>query len=157
MATQKQVVYPNTSSFSGTAQLNEGPFNIPTVNKLLRAEVRGKVNFQGVVIASTGVEANFQVWGLQWVPQGNAALDVVTSGDDNHWLIREQLGSQESRVEWTPSTNSAVYLAGYAMHEDWAGQLPIGASIDLYLSLRAPTGVSISNMNLFATLRWWWA
>lgn len=155
--TNKEVVYPSVSSFSGTAQLNMGPFASGDVNTLFRAEVRGKTNYQGVTIASTGVEANFQVWGLQWVESGNSPADVVTSLDDDHWLIREQLGTLDTRMMYSPSSNTAAYFATNATKAEWAGQLVINLPIDLYISFRAPTGASITNMNYFGTIRWWWS
>jgi hypothetical protein len=157
MPTQVQVVYPTTTSFSGSAQLNEGPFLVPTVNTFLRVEVRGKINFAGVAISPTGIENNWQLWGVQWVPHGSPANDVVTTADGPQWFIREQVGSEESRVVWAPSTDVPAYMAGYPLKAEWAGQQQINQSIDLYLSLRAPTGVSIPTMDLYASLRLWWS
>lgn len=156
MGVKVAVVYPSISSFSGTAQLNIGPFNIPNVITLLRAEVRGKINFQGFTLGPTGVETNFQLWALQQVPAGAGASDCITTADGPQWLMRRQLGSQETRVDWTPTTNNVQYMATYPVEDNWAGQLPINASIDLWLSARAPTGVTIANMNLFASIRFWW-
>ena len=156
MAPQVEVVYPSTSAFSGTGQLNLGPYFVPSVVKLLRAEVRGKINFQGAAVTSAGVEANFQLWAVQWVPHTAAPADCIVTADGPNWLIREQVGSQESRVGWEPSTGTAAYLAGYPLKADWAGQLLISGDIDLWLSLQAPTGVGIANQNLFASLRFWW-
>jgi hypothetical protein len=157
VVTQIATVYPTTASFSGTAQLNEGPFLVPTVNTLLRVEVRGKINFAGFVTGPGGTENNWQLWGVQLVPHGSPANDVVTNADGSNWLIREQIGSQETRVVWTPETNNAQYIAAYPLKAAWGGQLPINASIDLYLSLRAPSGASIPTMDLYASLRFWWS
>jgi hypothetical protein len=157
VATQKEVVYPSVSAFSGTSQLNIGPFAVPSVVKFLRAEVRGRANFQGGLFGATSVEANFTLWGLQQIASGGSPLDVVTSTDDDHWLIREQLGSQAVRDFWAPSTDTAAVLQGDPTDADWAGNLVIGASIDLYLSMRAPTGVAVGNMNYFGSIRFWWS
>lgn len=156
MATQVEVVYPSTSSFSGTSQLNLGPYALPTVATFLRLEVRGRVNYQGVVIPANGVEANTPLWAVQWVPHGNSPADCVTTADGPNWLIRQQLGTGETRVTWSPTTSNGVYLAGDPTVAEWAGQLIIGAAIDLYFSMRAPTGVSVANLNYFGSLRFWW-
>lgn len=157
MSTQTEVVYPSTSAFSGTAQLNMGPYLVPDVVTLLRAEVRGKLNFQTVTYGSTGVEANTQLWAVQWVAHGSPPADVVTTADGPNWLIREQVGHDETRAMWSPSSNTSALMSGYGTKAEWAGQLPINASIDLYLSMRAPTGFSVPNFNYFGSLRFWWA
>lgn len=137
--------------------MNLGPYFVPSVSKLLRVEVNGKINFQAEIFGNTSVQANFQLWAVQWVLHGVAAADVVTTADGPNWLIRQQVGSQESRVAWAPDTDTAAVLSGYPLVASWAGQLPIGADIDLWLSARAPTGVTIANQNLFASLRFWWS
>lgn len=151
-----EVVYPNTAAFSGISQLNEGPFFVPSVKRLLRAEVRGAINYQGATISNTSVFGNFQLWSLQWVPHGTPAQDCVTTADGVQWLIRQQIGTSDGAIAWAPSTTAAATLSTNGMHADWAGQLAINGDIDLYLSLRAPTGASIANMNLFASIRFWW-
>lgn len=156
MATLVEVVYPSTSSFSGVAQLNLGPYLVPDVKRLLRAEVHGAINFQGATIAVSSVAANFQLWAVQWVPHGSAAADVVTTADGPNWLMRQQVGQDDSYTTWAPSTDNAGLLVSYGLNGSWAGQLAINTSIDLYMSLRAPTGVSVPNENLFASLRFWW-
>lgn len=156
MATQVAVVYPSASAFSGSSQLNIGPYFVPNVNRLLRAEVRGNVNFQGLILAPSSVQANFQLWALQWVPTGSAAADCITTADGENWLVREQLGRDDTTNAWTPDTDNCAFLATYTLNANWGGQLPIGYSIDIWLSLRAPTGAAIANQNLFASIRFWW-
>lgn len=156
MATQVEVVYPSTSAFSGSGQLDLGPFFVPDVVRLLRMEVRGKFNFQGLVASSSSVEANFQLWAVQWVPHTASPADCVTTADGPNWLVRQQTGTDETRMAWAPDTDTAAYLATVAISADWAGQLVINGSIDLWLSARAPTGVAIANMNAFASIRFWW-
>lgn len=157
MGIQVAVVYPSVSSFSSSAQLNIGPFGIPFVNKLLRAEVRGQVNFQGVPLAANGVHANFQLWAVQWVEAGTAPGDCITTADGLNWLIREQMGTQDTTSNWAPTSGPGVDIISYGLKAEWGGQIPIGRSIDLWLSSRAPTGVVVPNMNLFASLRFWWS
>jgi len=110
MGWTRATVYPSTSSFSGAGQLNLGPYYIPSPAALLRVEVHGKANFQGATIASNGVEANYPLWGVQWVTHGSSPQDVVSSADDEHWLLREQLGSDETRFAWEPTSSNAAYL-----------------------------------------------
>lgn len=155
--TQVEVVYPSTSSFSGTGQLNLGPYYAPAVNSLLRAEVRGSVNYIGATISTASVFANFQLWALQWVQHGTLPQDCVLVADGPQWLIREQTNTLGYTATWAPSTDDAGTVAGVGLNADWAGQLYIGEDIDFYLSLRAPTGADIAGMNLFASIRWWWS
>lgn len=157
MSTKAEVVYPSTSSFSGTSQLNLGPYTVPTVGRLLRTEVRGMINVQGSTISVSSVTANFGLWGVQWVPTGNAPSDIVTTADGPQFPIREQVGNKDLITTWAPSTDDAALLFNFGLRSFWAGQLHIGQTIDLYLSLRAPTGASLSNANLFASLRFWWS
>lgn len=153
---QTEVVYPSTSSFSGTGQLNLGPFNMGTVYRFIRLEARGLVNFQGFTLSATGVLANWQLWAVYWVPTGTGALDVVTTIDGPQWLIREQTGAEDYVSQWAPSSDTSAGIQGYRLSGDWAGQMPINQDIDLWLSMRAPTGASIPNFNVFASLRFWW-
>lgn len=157
MAVQTEVVYPSISAFSSAAQLNLGPYFVPSVNKLLRLEAHGEFNFQGFTIGPAGVFANFQLWAVQWVPHTAAPADCITTADGPNWLIRRQLGTNDSVTDWTPPTNNAQVITSLALDGSWAGQLPIGGDIDLWLSAKAPTGVVIPNMNAFASLRFWWS
>lgn len=157
MAIQTEVVYPSTSSFSGTSQLDLGPYHLGLVKTLLRAEVHGQVNFQGAVISSSSVTANFQLWAVQYVPAGNPANNIVTTADGPAFLIRQQVGSEDMLSTWAPNTSNAAVIGALALEGEWAGQQPINASIDLWMSLKAPTGASIPNQNLFASLRFWWS
>ncbi len=159
MATQVEVTYPSTGAFSGTGQLDLGPFFVPDVQTLLRAEVRGNVNFQGVGIGPSSVYANFQLWAVQWAPHGSAPSDIVTTADGpfNGFLIREQLYWQALSLGWTPDTSSAASLQSAVVRGEWAGQLALGFDIDLWLSFNPPTGAGIANQNVFASLRFWWS
>lgn len=157
MTTQVEVVYPSTTAFSGSSQLNLGPYLVPDVTTLLRCEVRGQLNYQGQTISASSVTANFPLWAVQWVPHSAAPQDCITTADGPNWLIREQIGKDDVFEGWAPSTDAAASLLTYALRAEWAGQLAIGASIDLYMSMRAPTGVSLANANLYASIRFWWA
>lgn len=157
MGTQKEVVYPTVAAFSGAGAVFFGPYPSGTVNKLLRAEVHGAANYQGLAVGASSVFTNQLLWGLQWVAHGAGALDPVTSSDDDHWLIRQQTGDQSYATSWAPSTATAGVLSGVQLAGSWAGQLPIGASIDLFLALKSDTGLAVANLNVFATIRWWWS
>lgn len=158
MATQVEVVYPSTTAFTGPAQLDLGPFYVPTVATFLRAEVRGRINYEVVTYgAGAGVQENLQLWAVQWVPHGSSPANIVTTADGPNWLIREQLGTGETTAAWTPNTGSSVVLQTASIRSEWAGQLIIGAGIDLYMSVAPPTGIASANANLYASLRFWWA
>lgn len=157
MATQTEVVYPSTTSFSGSTQLNLGPYAVPSVNWLLRAEVRGAVNFSSITVPGAYSSANWQLWAVQWVPSGAGASDIVTTADGPQFLIREQLGANDLINPYTVGTGTTYVGASLAMKASWAGQIVIGTSINLFLSLKPPTGATVSNFNLYASLRFWWA
>lgn len=156
MATQVEVVYPSIAAFNSNLLLSFGPYSSGFVNKLLRAEVNGRINYQAVAIGGASVEANFQMWGLQWVSHGSPALDPVTAPDGRQWLMREQVSGGNTRAAWAPNTATADSLRCDGVHGKWAGQLLIVDNLDLYLVMRAPTGVVIDNMNFFGSIRWWW-
>lgn len=151
------VVYPQTSSASGTGQENFGPYEIPSCIALLRVEVRGEVNFQGATISDTSVTANRQLWAVQWVSHGGGIQNIVTAADGLSFPLREQTGSQDSLSTWAPNSDSAAVIGSLALRGFWAGQLQINESIDLYLSLQPPSGESVPNYNVFASLRFWWS
>lgn len=151
-----EVVYPSTSSFSGTSQLDIGPFFVPSVNTLLRVEISGRFNSQGAVFGSSSVEANLLLWGVQYVPTGSAPADVVTSADGPQWLFRQQLGNTDNRVSWAPDTDTAAVLGAAGTTGEWAGQQLGLGNIDLWFSARTPTGVAQGNVNYFGSIRFWW-
>ena len=152
-----QTEYPSTSAFSGTSQLDLGPLFISDVNKLLRHEVRGQLNIQGQSVLDNGVNANVALWAVQWVPAGDSPSNIVTTVDGPQFPIREQMGTIDTLAVYAPTADSGAMFVAYGLKSFWAGQLPVAQSIDLYLSVKAPTGVSLANFNLFASLRTWWA
>ena len=152
-----QTEYPSSSSFSGTGQLNLGPFFISSVGKLLRHEVRGQVNFQGATITSAGVLGNQSLWAVQWVPSGDSPSDIVSTVDGPQFPIREQMGTMDEVTSWAPTTDVGAVLITYGMRSFWAGQLVVNQSIDLYLSVKTPDGSAQPNSNLIASLRTWWS
>jgi hypothetical protein len=146
----------NTNSFSGSGQLNEGAFNFGDVNKLFRCHVRGAINFQGASVGDSSVFTNNLTWGVQVIPHGNSPFDVVTSTDDDTWIIRGQVAFNDTVVGWAPNTDTAGVLATVAVRDEWAGQLNLaGANMDCYLSIKASVG-SAANFNTTGTIRWWW-
>ena len=157
MPTEQQVEYPSTSAFSGSSQLDLGPFFISDVGKLLRHEVRGQVNFQGASVTDMGVAANTALWAVQWVPHGDSPSNIVTTIDGPQFPIREQMGTTDLSPIWAPTADAAAVLASFGLYSFWAGQLVVNQSIDLYLSVKAPNGASLPNANLFASLRTWWS
>lgn len=157
MATLTEVVYPTTSSFSGTAQLNLGPYTNGSTQVLIRAEVNGAINWDSQVISHPVVVANYPLWALQWVPHTAAPADCVTTADGPNWLIRQQIGRTDVQSTWSPSTSDAVLLGSSTLVGSWGGQLVIGSPIDLWLSVKAPSGASLPTFNLYASIRWWWA
>lgn len=157
MGIKSQVEYPSSGSFSGTGQLNLGPFFISDVVKLLRHEVRGQLNQQGQNGSDTAVLANEPLWAVQWVPAGNSPSDIVTTIDGPQFPIREQMGTIDLITTFAPDTADAAFFHSYGLRSFWAGQLVVNQSVDLYLSVKTPDGVAIPNSNLFASLRTWWS
>lgn len=157
MSTSVQVEYPSESAFSGSAQVNMGPFFISDVVKLLRHEVRGQVNFQAESVEDTIVIANLGLWAVQWVPTGNSPSDIVTTVDGPQFPIRQQMGTADLISTWAPTADAAALMVSYGLVASWGGQLPVGRSIDLYLSVKPPSGTGLGNANLFASLRTWWS
>ncbi len=143
-------------SFSGTSQLDLGPFFVGFVNKFYKVQVHGACNFQGAVYGSSSVAANFLGWGVQQVPHTAAAEDLITSADSETWFIRRQTGQNDQTKVWSPDSNNAAVLTTQATTDDWAGQLAIGGDTDLWVSFASTTGAAVGNMNTFGTVRLWW-
>lgn len=156
MVTKAATVYPSISAYSSSAQLNLGPYNIPLANRLLRVEVRGQVNFSAFATSGSVVMANSLLWAVQWVPGGAGASDIVTTADGPQFPVREQLGTSDELAAYTVSTSSSYVLYSYGLRANWAGQIVPGASIDLFLSTKPPTGLVPGTYNVFASLRFWW-
>jgi hypothetical protein len=145
-----------TSSFSGSGQLNMGPFFVGFVEKFYKFEVNGQINFQGSAISVASVLANPIVFGVQQVPHTAAGEDIITSFDSETWLVRRQTGSQDLVTTWAPSTDTAAVLGSLATRDRWAGQLAIGGDTDLWVSMKTSNGSSTGNINTFGTVRLWW-
>jgi hypothetical protein len=152
-----QTEYPHSAAFSGSGQLDLGPFFISDVGKLLRHEVRGQVNIQGQSLADNAVLGNLLLYAVQWVPHGDSPSNIVTTVDGPQFPIREQMGTIDTLTAWAPTADVGAVLIGYGMRSFWAGQLPVNQSVDLYLSVRTPDGSSQPNSNLIASLRTWWS
>lgn len=157
MSTKQQVEYPHNSAFSGTSQIDIGPFFISDVVRLLRHEVRGQINTQGQNVTDVSVLANQTLWAVQWVPTGDPPSDIVTTIDGSQFPIREQTGNSDLVTCFAPSSDTAGIFITYGLRSFWAGQLVVNQSIDLYLSVKNPSGSAILNSNLFASLRTWWS
>jgi hypothetical protein len=146
----------STSFFTGTSQLNEGPFNIGDVHKIFRAEVHGMVNFEGTDLGLASVLANVGVWGLQWGAAGYTARDIISDPDSDGWLMRQQFGATDTIVGWSPQTADAAVLHSYVITNKWAGQLDLGgANTDCYLVFEGHTA-GLDNLNTFGSIRLWW-
>jgi len=147
----------DSSAFGGSSQLSLGPNDIGFVNKLFRCHVRGEINVQGQTLGTGSVGANFWAWGINIVPHGDTPDDVITSSDSDAWLIRGQAGRDDYISTWAPSTDECGIFAGYALADEWAGQLSLGdAEFDLYMCVKTAT-TALPNANLFATVRLWWS
>lgn len=146
----------SSSSFSGSGQNAFGPFRVGLVNKLFKLQTRGGINFQGAVLNSSGVTANFLSWGVCIVPHGTSPPDVITSFDSDTWIARRQTGLDDTLVGWAPDTSNGAVLGGFGITDDWAGQLSYGHNDqDLYFCVKALVG-SLANANTFGTCRLWW-
>lgn len=157
MATQVEVVYPSSTAIDLTTQNDIGPFFVPDVVTLLRAELRGRCNFVGTTYAAGNNEKNVILWAVQWTTGGAGPANIVTTADGPAFLMREQLGAQDVRDFWAVPTDDANIMQGDSLHRDWAGQIAINTSIDLYLSFAVPTGVTPAIFNMYGSLRFWWA
>jgi hypothetical protein len=143
-------------SFSGSSQIAMGPFPMGDVNKLFKLQARGAINFQGSTIATTTIWANFLTWGVCLVDHGSSPPDVLTSSDNDAWLIRTGLGSTDLINAWAPSTDSAGALGTFAMDGEWAGQTSYGgASQDVWICLRAFAG-AVASANSLGQVRLWY-
>lgn len=148
--------YWKQSAFSGTTQLDLGPFDIGVVNKLFKAEANGQVNVQAQAIGSSGVTSNELTWAVYWVPHGNPSLNIITTFDSDTFLIRRQTGSEDNYTTWAPSTATGVMNQTLATVDRWAGQLFLNQHADLWISMVTSTGAGWSNSNTFGTVRLWW-
>jgi len=144
------------ASYSGSAQLNVGPYHVGFVNKFFRVEVHGQINTQAQPLGDTSVLANRLVFGVQQVPHTASAEDVITSSDSDTWFVRRQVGDSDMVVGWAPSTDVASVLPTNAVHDDWAGQLAIGADTDVWFSFRNSDLTVQPNYNTYGTMRIWW-
>ena len=156
MTALKIVFYPSTGAFSGSGQLELGPFHVGVINKLTQVRLNGSANFEAAALIPTGIIANLAIYGIQWVPHGNSPGDVVLSAYDDTWPIRHQWGVTDWGTSWTPTANDANVMNTWGIWGHWAGQLAIGADTDLWFLLKSPTGQAIDNFNLFASLEAWW-
>lgn len=149
--------FANTGSFSGAGQLSLGPFNIGTVSKIYRMQLRGNMSFQGVTIGTSSVFAGWYVVAVQWVPHGDPMNDVVLTSDYDGFLTRSQVGLSDITATWAPSTDAAGNLAWVAFRDEWRGQGNIGQNADLWFGMKPAGSGSSPNLNVYASMRLWWS
>ena len=145
------------TNFSGTSQLDVGPWNIGNVNKLFRLQTRGTVDFHSTNITSPTVFGSPVAWGVQIVAHGTSPSDVISDPDSDQWLMRVRAGTGEGNATWSPNSNTATTVQAVATADDWAGQLALGAvNIDAWVSFKGFPFLSLAEFDTYGTLRFWW-
>jgi hypothetical protein len=146
------------SSTSGSAQINQGPFHLGSIGRLLKTETHGQINLQGGTFGSSSVFSDPVCWGLQVVDHGASPLDLITSLDNDQWLIRQQTDNGDTGYSstWSPSTDTAAALSGLPQRSRWRGNYVRNADTDIYLSWALPFSGTFPNFNSYGVLRAWW-
>jgi hypothetical protein len=151
------IFYYDQTSASGSAQINQGPFHLGTVNRLLQIEAVGTLNYQSQTLSVPTVLTNNILWGVSLVPHGSAVLDVLVSLDNDQWPIRQMIDFGSYVSWWAPSSAVGVAMVGAALNKLWRGQLILLADTDMYLSWGLPFGGSFADFNAVGSLRAWWS
>lgn len=146
----------NSTSFSGTGQLNMGPEFLGFVNKLFRVQVRGHVGYATSSL-SIGVSiTNYLVFGIQHRPHGASPEDLTLTADSDDWLVRAQTGHSDYGATW-PAPGTAPGFAGVdGLDFEWHGQLLVGGNTDIFASFKDNSGGSVPTFQTRGTCRVWW-
>lgn len=153
MSTPVNTYFWSTVNTVVTSQLNEGPFIINPMSKLLEVTVKGQLNVQSSVVGSPVTGNNDLSWAIFWVPHGGSILNIVGGSDGRQFLVREQLGDTDNFVAWAPSTSNGVLFGAFGLDRVWRGQQLTGGGIDLYVSFATPLSGGVGNVISNGTLR----
>lgn len=152
MSTSRNIYYFNANiSFSGGSQ-NQGPWNISSLGKILRATARGSLAAGADNIPPTYVAGNAVIFGAQYGPAGYTPLDIVTGADSGQFLWVGQLDLGDLFPVWAPSSDTAQGMYWLSLLQQWNGQLDVAASSDFYLSWGIPFSPGSSVYNVAGTM-----
>lgn len=82
--------------------------------------------------------------GIQYVPQGTPALDLVANANDLAILVSQWL-RWDTSYAWAPNTDSGDVFISIPIDLSWHGQWPVGIAIDMYATIATPlvTGTTV--------------
>ena len=149
--------FDNTFASAGTQQ-NIGPFHPGTVGQIVRAQVNGALSGQSSGVGPTYVVNNDLAWGLNWVPHGGAALDVLTSTPTDQWLWRHAVWQKSDLTRsWSPTTAAGEVQDTYSLFEEYQSQaIRPSADIDFWISIRSSFGTTVGPILMVGTFNLWW-
>lgn len=149
----RDLFYFNATNSSSPTQLNQGPWEIGSLNKLLRVRLRGNITV-GVVtdIASSSTFSNNLNLGIQFGNHGYTPHNVVTDDALTDFLWTGQQIVGPGQTMWAPSTDTPGYFAYTVLNEEWNGQFLIQADTDFYLSFGNPFGSDTGPYNVAGTV-----
>lgn len=156
MSTHILWFFDNTSSTPGT-QLDVGPFNPGTVDKLEKAYVHGNMSFLSFTTGAHWQEVQDLGWGLQYVPHGSAATSLTTSVSDDHWLWRHAVAmNNDLSRPFAPSTATFEVQSTFSLIDTYRsqGNRP-GADIDVYLSFVDLFGLTTDTYQVIGSIDFW--
>lgn len=152
MTTSRSIFYFNETTSSLPTQVNQGPWNLSSLGKLLRVTTRGSIGQEAGSISPTYQPINGLNWGLQLGAHGYTPMNVVTGADSLDWLWTGEIDLGNLLPVWAPSSDDAQGFDVVSLTQTWAGQWDISASTDFYLSFGDPFSITGGVYNFAGTV-----
>lgn len=114
-----------------------GPYELGSVNKLIRVRVRMAIVFDPETIGTSTEIVIPIVMGVQYGDAGYTPLNLPADADNGQFLAVEGFSSSVGTATWAPATDAAGYLAITGARLDYAGQNYVGNSIELYVNVQS--------------------
>lgn len=152
MTTARSLFYFNDTTTTPTTQLNQGPFTIADIGKVLVARVSGTYSLEVSEGTSETQLTNPITWGLQYGAEGFTPASVITGVDNFSFIWAMQLDTGTALASYAPYSDTAGFLQTVSLTHEWLGQLDIGENVDFYLSWGDPFSIAEGSYNVAGTL-----
>lgn len=152
MSTSRSIFYFNAAISLSSGTANQGPWNISSLGKILRARSVGSFAAGADTILPTYVAGSDVIFGAQYGPAGYTPIDIVTGADSGQVLYVAQLNLGNLFPVWAPSSADAQGMFWIPLDNEWDGQLDVAASSDFYLSWGVPVGSDTATYNVAGTM-----
>jgi hypothetical protein len=117
-----RTAWADTSPNNGTTY---GGIDLAGYAKLTHVRVQGTFSNAATTVGTTteGFTSN-SLWGIQFIPTGNAPLTLPGDINNQAFLAVGAPHQTTLNAAWAPSSDVAGFVGSFPFEIEWAGQLP---------------------------------